>query len=377
MCVVLVLVGGSVTLAGVAAAARPSRPRTAPARPFSYCATQNAVFKDPHPSVGVSDPFVQIGTTQFQNCSFGLMAADHIGAFRGGISWAGTEWYPGMYNFAPYDALVTKLAWHHMRFLPGFLETPRWLSTQPPGGPQLSYPPRDPAQFAAFVSMCVRRYGRGGTFWRANPRVPYYPVFAWQIWNEPNLATYWEPAPNAGAYVALLRAAYTAIKQIDPHAIVVTAGMPFTSAGNEASWLYQLYRAGVRGTFDALALHPYAVTVTGALARIQTARRVMNRFGDRRKPIWLTEWGWAGGPPNPYIVNPAGQRANAAGFLKLVQNYRTRLGIGEVVYYDWHDMVYGPGPTNWWGYHLGLFTQSLRPKPALAAFVAAARRLDR
>lgn len=344
----------------------------------SYCADQKVPFTDPHAFVGITDPYVEIGTPHYRDCSFGRMAADHIGFFRGALSWGAVEAVPHRYDFGVSDGIVSQLAKHHMRFLPVFLGVPPRDSTAPSKGalPGM-YPPAHPNQFAYFVSLSVKRYGPGGTFWRANPKLPYYPVRAWQIWNEPNLAGYWEPRPNPRAYVRLLRAADVALKQVDPRAVVVTAGMPFTGVGPEVAFLSQLYRAGVHGTFDALSIHDYAVTPGGALERLQTARAVMNRFGDRRKGLWVTEWSWAGGPPNPYIVNHAGQRANIAAFLALVQHHRAELRLDELMYYGWRDMVSGPGPRSYWAYNLGLLSHGLLPKPALGVFSTAARRLDR
>jgi len=199
---------------------------TAAAAPSPYCATQNAIFKDRRAFVGLSDPYVEAGSARFRNCSFGRMAVNHIGIFRGGLSWAQTQYPSGQYAFGTFDRLVADLARHHIRFFPVLLDPPRWASTQPAAGtPQGVYPPARPAQFAAWTSACVRRYGPGGTFCRANPRLPYYPVKAWQVWNEPNIKTFWAPHTNPAAYVRLLRATSAAIKRVDRHAIVVTAGM--------------------------------------------------------------------------------------------------------------------------------------------------------
>lgn len=349
-----------------------------PSKPFSYCADRHVRFADRRAYVGISDLSVATGTPQYQACSFGRMAADHIGVFRAVLEWAVVEQVPNHYDFASYDQLLAELARHHMTMLPVLFDAPSRLTHAPSHGPYRGvYPPAHPGQFAYFASLCVKRYGPGGTFWRANPKLPYYPVRAWQVWNEPNLVTYWEPKPDVRAYVSLLGASYGAIKRVDRHAFVVSAGMPFSGVGPEAAYLSQLYRAGARGKFDALSIHDYAVTPGGALQRLQTARRVMDRFGDRRKGLWVTEWSWAGGPPNPYIVNRAGQRANVAEFLKLVQRHRAQLRLGELMYFGWRDTVLGPGPKNYWVYNLGLVTHALRPKPALASFTLAARRLDR
>lgn len=214
------------------------------------------------------------------------------------------------------------MARHRMRLLPVVLGAPLWLSTQPKsGGTGGIYPPRSAAEFATFVALCAERYGRGGSFWRSHKSLPYYPIEAWEIWNEPNLASYWAPKPDARAYVRLLAATYRAVKRVDRHATIVLSGMPFYTPADEASYLTGLYRDGVKRYYDAMGLHTYSESVSGAYQRIQAARSVMNRFGDRRKGIWVTEWGWSGGPPNSYVVSASGQRRNVGAFLSLIARH--------------------------------------------------------
>ena len=52
-------------------------------------------------------------------------------------------------------------------------------------------------------------------------------------------------------YAALLAAADVAIKAADPAATVVLGGL----TGNDATYLAQLYAAGVAGSFDAVGVH--------------------------------------------------------------------------------------------------------------------------
>ncbi len=120
----------------------------------------------------------------------------------------------------------------------------------------------------------------------------------------------WEPRPDPAAYAHLLRAASRAIKRVDRHAFVVTAGMPFLDRQLETSFLSKMFRAGARGTFDALAIHPYAGSVAGAIHKLQVARDVMGRFGAGRKPLWVTEVAWAGGGARAYVANQRGQAQN-------------------------------------------------------------------
>lgn len=340
---------------------------------FRYCGHRSAVFTGKRAFVGITDPSVE--TSSRRNCALGVLAANHLGYFRGTLAWAGVEPIAGRYNFAFYDSLVAQLARHHMRFMPGLLLTPRWASSAPSGAKDFAaYPPTRPAEFGDFAAVCVRRYGPGGTFWRAHPGLPYYPVTAWQVWNEPDLSTYWRPRPDAAAYVRMLHAVYGAIKRVDPHATVVAAGMPFYSVGNERSFLSALFRAGMAGSFDALSIHAYSPIQ--APGRLELARALMNRYGARHAQLWSTELAWASGPPDPWVANPGSQAAAIRSFFGpwLARN-RARLGLDQIFWYSLQDRVNGPDPA-WWGWNLGLLTTKNRPKPGLAALSAAAQRLD-
>jgi polysaccharide biosynthesis protein PslG len=350
--------------------------RTSASSRSDYCANRRAVSDARQGYVGIADPNVEGGSERFRDCSFGLMAAEHIGYFRGGLSWISVAYAPQKYSFAYFDQLVADLARHHLRFLPLLLGAPSWASTAPTSGAAPGfYPPSHPSQFAQFAAVCVQRYGPHGSFWRSNSNLPYYPVRAWEIWNEPNLPVYWEPGPDPAAYARLLRASYKAIKRVDRHAIVVTAGMPFASAQLETSFLSPMLRAGARGAFDALGLHPYAGSVSNAVRKLQVARTILKRFGQAHKPLWITEVSWAGGGPRAYVANQGGQARNLVAFFGRVHADRA-LRVQAVFWYGWQDKVYGPDPS-YWGYHLGLLTTKLRPKLALEALGKIAARRDR
>ena len=99
------------------------------------------------------------------------------------------------------------------------------------------------------------------------------PIRDWQIWNEPNLTRYWSDAAVRAAYVRLLQASRRALRAADPGSRTILAGLP-----NE-SWiaLRKIYKAGGRGAFDAVALHPYTGRPRNVIRLIEFARREMRR----------------------------------------------------------------------------------------------------
>src|SRR3954468_11086155 len=171
-------------------------------------------------------------------------------------------------NFAVPDAVVLAAAARGLGVLPVVQGTPDWAALNP-GDP--GSPPRDPADFARLLTALVTRYGPSGSFWVEHPEVRKQPIRAWQIWNEPNITRYWNVAPWAPSFTALLKAADAALKAADPRATTVLAGLT-----NE-SWsaLAQIYAAGGGEAFDVVTLHPYTKKVTNVLLIVQLVRKEM------------------------------------------------------------------------------------------------------
>jgi hypothetical protein len=221
------------------------------------------------------------------------------------------------------------------------------------------------------MQVLVRRYGPHGSFWHRNPRLPYDPVHAWQIWNEPSLKVYWAPRPSPVGYTALLRASYRAIKAVDRHALVLAAGVPFVAG---IKFYERMYKAGARRYFNVLAFHPYSAKVKYAEADLRLLRQAMDRAGDRHKPIWVTEFGWSNAGKSPFSAD-AQNPGRATAMIKFLSAHRRPLGIGRVFYYDWRDPA--KKPVNWWGVNMGLYRSNSSPRPVERVLMAAAARLNR
>jgi hypothetical protein len=197
------------------------------------------------------------------------------------------------------------------------------------------------------------------------------------VWNEPNLGGFWRTGPDPAAYAAMLEQVGAAIHAADPDAQVVTAGL---SSGRAAypipAFLRGLYRAGARGSFDVLAVHPYAHTVLGSYRVLARARRTLDSHGDERVPLWATEVGWAtAGPPAAYTASEHGQARLVTRLLATLVAQSRRLNLIGVVYYQWKDTPADPAAPESWGLYTGLRTRDGRAKPAFAAFARAVRRL--
>ena len=142
------------------------------------------------------------------------------------------------------------------------------------------------------------------------------------IWNEPNLSFEWGMRPvDARAYVDLLRVAYRRAKEANPHVIVLAGALAPTlepsgspTGLNDLIYLQQMYEAGAKDAFDALAVHAYGLLAPMDegpdpsrinFRRVELLRAVMLHNGDDAKKVYITEAGWNDSPRWNQAVTPA------------------------------------------------------------------------
>jgi hypothetical protein len=328
--------------------------------------------------VGVTADDVFAGDDNYRTSNLSAMAAIGSQTIRQTFDWSTIERRHGVYDFSYHDDYVAKAAAHGIRILPVLFNAPRFYR---PSRGRAACPPRRLATFARFAKAVVRRYGRRGTLWKERRRVPKNPITAYQIWNEPNLRIYWcNRRPNAHRYVAMLRRVGRAIKSVQRSARIVTAGIPpskLRSAVPIDRYITQMYRAGARRYFDSLAINSYAKNRTDLRRLLRSTRRLMDRHGDRRGRIWITELGWGDrGPKHRFIVGAVGQARRITQAFTVIRKQRRRLRLSGIVYYSWHDAApYPPLYRDQWGLHTGLLDINGGFKPAFQAFKNAVARL--
>jgi polysaccharide biosynthesis protein PslG len=302
------------------------------------------------------------------------MARAGVETVRVAFRWSELQPTPGAPPaFGASDAFVAAAARQGMAVLPVVEGVPPWVAVRPHD--PLS-PPRDEAAVAAFFGALVGRYGPSGSFWAERRELPRLPIRAWQVWNEPNHADFWTEQPYAPSYVATLRGAATGIRAADPSATIVLAGL------TNRSWvaLRELYAAGARGLFDAVAVHPFTAEPRNVLRLVRLARREMRAAGDGRLPIWITELSWPAAKGKvkgtlKFRLTDADQARLLGEVLPLLARARQRQRIARVLWYTWLSSERGPSEFDWSGLRR-VRRGRVVSTPALAAFRRAARRLE-
>ncbi len=212
----------------------------------------------------------------------------------------------GVFEWSRTDRIVYTCNRYGLDLLVRLDHQPAWTG----GGFPANGPPDNYADFGDFVYALASRY-RGR-------------IRAYQIWNEPNLSREWgDRSPNAAEYVALLKVANQRIKEADPNAMVITAGLTPTGtqppiAIPDDEYLRQMYQAGLKGNFDVLGAHgagykaPPELSPDEAAAdpayggerffcfrRVEDLRRIMEENGDADTQIAILEFGWTSDPVHP------------------------------------------------------------------------------
>jgi hypothetical protein len=282
----------------------------------------------------------------------------------------------GPFDHRVTDRIVLNAVAHGLDVLPIVILAPRWARQYPH---VVHSPPKSLGDYTKYLRVLVKRYGPNGTFWLQNPALRKIPITHWQIWNEPHLKFQWSiPDGNyAPRYGQLLRASYASIKGVDPAATVVLGGL------SNRSWEYleELYRRGrIRGAFDVAALHPYTSKATGVITLAKRFRKVMKRFRDGTKPLWITELGL---PASKGEKNASGglqtTDAGMADFLfrayeLLAKRWQsTSSGAVRVYWYTWAS-VYCCEQFRYTGLLAYDNKSTTTPKPALERYVKSAQR---
>ena len=171
-----------------------------------------------------------------------------LGWIKHQVRWEAMETQPGEIDWSVLDFIMPSAQRFKVKLLLSVVTAPDW--TREPGV-DLSRegPPAEPHNYADFVAEIVKRYpGR---------------IHAIEVWNEQNIDREWTSnhGLNAANYVELLRAAYDAIKAIDPGIIIISGGLAPTgisdglNATDDLAYLQQLIDAGVLDWADCIGAH--------------------------------------------------------------------------------------------------------------------------
>lgn len=238
---------------------------------------------------------INIWPVGYENDAFiGPLRVDWI---RNEFNWAVIQPKPEEYVWDNYDFIMREARKGNIQVLGLLSYSARWANSH---GDEF-YPPKNLEDYANYLRAVVSRYKPYGTFAKQEGWTDGYGVTHWEVWNEPNLHWFWKPLPNPNDYVEMLHQANVAIRKADPYAVILHGSLsPSEDPGlSFPAFMETLYASGAKDCFDVVNLHPYlfAGEPPSEMNRvyIRPVRDVMKKYGDDKKPIWATEFGYIAG----------------------------------------------------------------------------------
>lgn len=272
-------------------------------------------------------------------------------------------------NLAELDSLIDAAKRHGLKVQPTLMSDPRYLN--PTSG--LTYQNNDPKLWAQFArNVAQRERGR---------------VQRFEVGNEPNHGAFVkgseeDPRQAGRTYRNVYRAAYGALKSVDPSTGVLIGGL--TSGGGDPRQFMKGLLGGKPLKASGFSYHPYqqdSLANRWDINRLGDLQATLGRYKRQGKlqtakgnqaPLYLTEMGYQRGTPNQVALSAQAfrkaQRAGAREFLQYQLTDKTQVNAGTT------GDAYTPGaaPTvrkSPWdtsigtaGGDLSAFARALRPK---------------
>ena len=281
-----------------------------------------------------------------------LMSFSHV---KQTFAWRDIEPQPGIWDWTQADRILHEVERRELRIVIRLGQTPEWARA--PGALDArDAPPTNMSRWADFCAAVAERYRER--------------ISAYQIWNEPNLSREWgDNRPDPAGYVDLLAACSGAIREADPKATLISAGLaPTGNYGDEALpddiYLDQMYRHGFQRYIDVVGAHApgYAAPEIGpddeeakqrwfTFRRVEDLRKIMLNYGDEARQMAILEFGYTTDQVNPAYQWFSVTERQQADFLQrayeyAIANWRPWVGLMTLIYLP--DPGWQPADEEYW-----------------------------
>jgi hypothetical protein len=279
------------------------------------------------------------------------------------------------YDWARTDLIMLGLAERGITPIVSQYNTPAWSTggRSQPGIVENTLAP-DPGDYADFMFALATRYS-GTTSSPGGDTLPE--VRRFEIWNEPNLAGFLTPqfqdgrAVSLDNYAAMVGAAYPAVKEANPDAIVIAGvGGPRSSTSatgvGAIEWVRGLAERGI--PLDAYSQHIYPAAPPLEPTDVVPSWSSLGRFLEELDairpglPLYITEAGYTTAP-TPFRTSSVTEEQQADYLDQIFDLPQLRSDrIRTVVWFNFQDNVNWPA---------GLLREDESRKPSYERFLRA------
>jgi hypothetical protein len=274
---------------------------------------------------------------------------------RRAFHWNAIEKEKGVYDFSQWDPQMAEAKRLGITIVGCWFGNNKLHEDDGRGGIQTEEGRR---AFAAFAAASAERYRDHNVLW--------------EVWNEPNVRTFWRKDGQANSeefaqeYTDLVKAIMTAVLAVDPDAFVMVGAVSnYWKPSYE--WTEWCFRMGILDTgVRAWSVHPYGVKTPEEFAiGHRITRELLGKYGHLDMPMLNTERGFA-------IQELKNNEGWSGGNLDQVMNYQAWHFVRQymadqmnnvpiTVWYEWD------GKDAWTGSAFALFNEEPRPIATAAA----------
>jgi hypothetical protein len=285
---------------------------------------------------------------------YSLASLSHrgVGAIRlwdAGVTWKDLEPAPGVYNFGRLDQIVELAHANHTEVTLVLARTPGWAAVQPSADADAS-PPKV-AAYKSFVTTVMKRYKK---FDPAHTGHGYRGIANYQVWNEPNIKTFW--TGTLPQMATLVHTVWQVRQNVDKGAKVIAPSMvtrlTFESRAIAKFFSLRVGHKPVWKYIDAttFSFYPVDVLPSGRAAGPEEMIKLVNSIRgilakDRvpsRVPVWSSEvnYGLGTGSDAHDPAKPISGSQQAA-FVMRTYLLSAAAGLPRVFWYayDLHDLA--------------------------------------
>jgi hypothetical protein len=254
----------------------------------------------------------------------------------------------GLRDWSEFDGIHESAVDHGITLLPMVAMPPGWANNH---GSVWTYP-TNPQDYEDFMVAALQRY----------PDIP-----AWEIWNEPNLADFSQPAVDPAKFVDLLAAAHRAKERAGSSAQIISGGL--SSTGVDATQFFEdMIRLHAFDYVDGFGIHPYSPDAPDNPGSFFLG---LPRFHDRLVQIgkssvgvWITEYGAATSTRASPNGPPYGDQEQAARLRSAFAIAARWPWVQNLTWYEFQDLCDDPANFTC---NFGLLREDMSPKPASVA----------
>ncbi|MEO7934182.1 MAG: beta-galactosidase [Chthoniobacterales bacterium] len=194
--------------------------------------------------------------------------------------WAKTEQQEGVYEFAWLDEIVDKLIERGVKpWLSLSYGNRLYTESASPAG--VGFPPihteKERRAWQNYVEAVVSHFRN---------RLDHY-----EVWNEPDLLSFWKPLPRASEYVDLVRLSAESVRKHQPEAKMIGGAIAWGMTPWSIKFLEDCLKLGIHEWVDIVSYHGYkSIPERHSMQEFPAFRHILNKY----KPtlgLWQGESG--------------------------------------------------------------------------------------